>query len=184
MLGGGVSVSLSERGAGCLAALAQSLWQDILWCLHWLAQTQQHKAPSEPLLLPGPTARVASRAFLGSGFVPAGGAKGHLCLQLTELHPRLFLWAKQWPEETRHQQASVTAVAQAAGTLCAGERQGQMPLSGRPWLCPARQREALSEGSPGTMQIFHQPRREGGQCPPAFKEWCQRKRRRRRQVPV
>lgn len=86
--------------------------------------------------------------------------------------------------QRRHQQASVTAVAQAAGTLRAGERQGQMPLSGRPWLCPARQREALSEGSPGTMQIFHQPRREGGQCPPAFKEWCQRQRRRRRQVPV
>lgn len=69
--GGGVSPSPSEREDRLPVAFAQSLWQDILWCRRWLVQAQQHKAPSEPPLLPGPTAGVASQAFLGPGFVPS-----------------------------------------------------------------------------------------------------------------
>lgn len=65
----------------------------------------------------------ASQVFLGSGLVP-----GQTC-QRTELHPKLFLRVKHWPEEMRCQWASVTAVAQVAGSLYAGERQGQTPLS-------------------------------------------------------
>lgn len=104
----------------------------------------------------------------GQALSPAGDAKGHLCLQLTDLHSRLFLWGRHWPEEMRHQRASVMAVARADGTSCTGQGTRPNTTVRRHWLCPAQQREALSEGSPRTRQIGHQPWREGGQCSPVW----------------
>lgn len=100
------------------AVFVQSLWQHILWCLRRLAQST----------LGGTAAPWTHsteglyKSSWGQAWSLAGHAKGHLYLRLTKLHPRLFLRVKHWPEEMRCQRASVTAVAQAAGTLYAGER--------------------------------------------------------------
>ena len=163
MLGGGVSPSLCERGAGCLRHLHRASGRTSSgacagWCRHSsIKHPGSHRCSLDPqhawLLKPS----------WGQALSPAGDAKGHLCLQFTKLHSRLFLWGKHWPEETRCQQASVMAVAQAAGTLSQGDLGCALHGSREP-----RNHANLPPALKGRRPVS-----------PRLEDWCQREKRRK-----